>query len=209
MKIAIFGSSGFAREVADLCHDIGYTDMVLVDGSNDADTVAGLKVLDDSHISTLASSGYDFVIAIGSPQIRRKIASQYPDLNFPNLIHPTVSFGRGQRERLEASRGNIFCAGCRLSNTIDIGDFCTFNMNVLIGHDVEIQNYVSVMSTTVISGNVTIGDNVYIGSGALITNGKLHKKLTIEKDAFIGIGSVVLRRIREGHKVFGNPAKKI
>lgn len=31
----------------------------------------------------------------------------------------------------------------------------------------------------------------------------------IEEDAYVGIGSVVLRRVKAGRRVFGNPAREI
>ena len=45
---------------------------------------------------------------------------------------------------------------------------------------------------------------LYIGAGAFIKN-----RVTIENNSFVGIGSVVTRRVRQGDKVFGNPARKL
>ena len=141
--------------------------------------------------------------------MRKKIVAKFANLIFPNLIHPSVTFGRNQQSRLEGTRGTIFAAGVRLTNEIRVGNFCIFNINSTIGHDCNIENYVSIMSGCLISGNVHIKEAAYLGSGAKVVHGENQKRLSIGKEAFIGIGSVVLRRIRDGQKVFGNPAQKI
>ncbi|PCJ35843.1 MAG: sugar O-acyltransferase [Alphaproteobacteria bacterium] len=209
MKIAIFGSSGFAREVADLCHDIGYREMVFIDSSAEGEEISGMKVLGDKDIKNLTKMDYNFTIGIGNPEIRRKISETYPKLNFPNLIHPSVTLGRGQKQIIDKSCGIQITAGCRLTNNISVGNFCVFNLNTVVGHDVIFGDYVSIMSMVVISGNVSIGENTYIGSGAIIPNGKIDKKLLIGNNVFIGLGSVVTKRIRDGQRVYGNPAHRI
>ncbi len=44
-RIAIFGASSFAREVADICHDLGIEDIVFVSDYDDLEEVDGIPVL--------------------------------------------------------------------------------------------------------------------------------------------------------------------
>ncbi|WP_417462387.1 sugar O-acyltransferase [Kordiimonas sp.] len=209
MKIGIFGSAGFACEVADICDALGYTDIVFVNDYEAQKTVSGIDVLPLKNVPRLEREGYVFAIGIGDPQVRKKISTKYSHLAFPNLIHPSATFGRKQLTRLQETRGNIFAAGVRLTTGIQIGNFCIFNINTVIGHNCIVRNYVSIMSGCLVSGNVSIGEASYLGSGAKVTQGQNHRRLSIGKEAFVGIGSVVLRSIRDGQKVFGNPAQKI
>ena len=60
------------------------------------------------------------------------------------------------------------------------------------------------MSHCDITGHTQIGKKVFVGGGA----GTL-PKAKIEDDAYIGAGSVVLKKVKAGTKVFGNPARVI
>jgi UDP-3-O-[3-hydroxymyristoyl] glucosamine N-acyltransferase len=43
----------------------------------------------------------------------------------------------------------------------------------------------------------------------LAPNSTVSNRVVIENNSFIGIGSVVLRKVKAGTKVFGNPSKEI
>jgi acetyltransferase-like isoleucine patch superfamily enzyme len=58
------------------------------------------------------------------------------------------------------------------------------------------------MSFTAISGNVVVNAISFIGTGAILIPG-----ITIGKEAIIGAGAVVLKNVKDGCTVFGNPAK--
>lgn len=110
--------------------------------------------------------------------------------------------------------------------------------NLILGDDVDVAK--GVMITT--SGGVEIGDRVLIGYGTKIfssnheippigepypVSGKVYKKVTIEKDVWIGAGTIILPGVKIGEGaliaagsvvtkdvgtneiVAGNPAKKI
>lgn len=206
-KIAIFGSSSFGREVADICHDLGFEDKVFIDDFTDATEVDGIRVFKTHDVKSLETEGYQFTIGVGSSEIRRKIVADFPDLPYPNIIHPAATFGRRQREAIDRSKGNIIAAGVRLTNNIEVGNFVVLNLNVVIGHDCILEDYVSIMSGSLISGNVAIREGVYIGCGVSIIDGSAQKKVEIGKNSLIGMGAVVIRRVKENSKVFGNPAR--
>lgn len=207
MKIGIFGSSGFAREVADICDDIGYLEIFFVDDSTAGQNISGITVVGNNEVVSLADQGFVFTMGIGNPIFRHKIRQMYPELIFPNIIHPSVTFGRGQMALIERSIGNIFAAGCRITNNTVFGNFCIFNLNVTIGHDCIIHDYVSVMPGVNISGNVEAMDAVYIGTSAAILQGGNEKKLTIGENTIIGAGAVVVKNCPANVTMTGVPAK--
>jgi acetyltransferase-like isoleucine patch superfamily enzyme len=53
-------------------------------------------------------------------------------------------------------------------------------------------------------GSANLGRRVFIGSNAAIA-----PHAVVEDDAYVGVGSVVLKRVAAGEKVFGNPAREI
>lgn len=209
MKIGIFGSSGFAREVADICVDIGYQEVFFVDDSTVGQSISGITVVGNNEVASMAEQGFVFTMGIGNPKVRHKIRQMYQDLIFPNIIHPSVTFGREQMALIERSIGNIFAAGCRITNNTFFGNFCIFNLNVTIGHDCIIHDYVSVMPGVNISGNVETMDAVYIGTSATILQGGNDQKLSIGENTIIGAGAVVVKSCPPNVTLTGVPAKII
>jgi sugar O-acyltransferase (sialic acid O-acetyltransferase NeuD family) len=151
-----------------------------------------------------------FVIGIGENNIREKVANRYRDqLTFCNLIHTSATFGYLQRKAIECQQGIIVCAGVRFTNSIQVGDFCIFNQNATIAHDVVIGDFVHIAPSSTVSGNVDIGNNCWIGAGAVLNQGTPENKLRIGSHTTIGSGAVVIRSC-ESHAVYaGVPAQKI
>lgn len=207
--IGIFGTSGFSREVADIAFALGYGTVHIARDQAELDTwsSSGTAILE----ADLAKHpGMEFAIGIGENGVRQRVAERFGDIfNFVNLIHPSASFGRGQREAIEGRKGVIVCAGVRFTNHIAVGDFSIFNLNATIGHDVIIGDFVNIAPGANISGNVQIGTRCWVGTGAAINQGRGGTKLSIGSDTVIGSGSVVVKDC-EPHAVYaGVPAKRI
>ncbi|PCI48060.1 MAG: sugar O-acyltransferase [Alphaproteobacteria bacterium] len=211
MKIAIFGASGLGREVADICADTGYTDIVFLVKDQTEECLWQNKVFEDTPeiVKRLRQEGYKFAVGIGDPTIRRIIVEKYPDLDYPNLTHTSATFGQFQRGSLESSRGVIIAAGCRITNNIDFGDFILLNLNVTVGHDTIIGDFVSAMPSANISGNVDVKSGVYIGTGSAIIHGGNDVKLIIGEGSVVGAGAVVTKDVPSGVTVVGIPAKPL
>jgi len=208
-KIGIFGTSGFAREVADIASDLGFHTILIAkdQGELDAYGFEGEIVLerDLGQLGDIA-----LAIGVGENAIRQKIASRYSSQKrFANLIHPSATFGKGQRARIDAAQGVIVCAGVRFTNNIYVGDFSIFNLNATIGHDVVVEDFVNVAPGATISGNVHLRTRCWIGTGAAINQGTNESKLEIGPDTVIGSGSVVVKNC-EGNAIYvGIPARRI
>ncbi len=78
-----------------------------------------------------------------------------------------------------------------------------------LGHDVVIGNFVTIFPSAAISGYVIIEDDVTIGLGAVIANGQPDRPLRIGAGARIASGAVVMRSVRPGLLVAGNPARPV
>lgn len=206
--IGIFGTSGLAHEVGDVADALGLTPVFIARDAAARDAWAGADdvIVEDDAVRL---SGAAFVIGIGAPAVRAAIARRHgATLRFATLIHPAASFGRGQRAAVAARAGVVVFAGARLSNTIDVGDFCLINPNATIGHDVTIGRYVTICPGATISGNVRIGNEAWIGAGAVINQGTPERPLSIGTSAVIGSGAVVVHDCDAGGVYAGVPARK-
>ena len=128
-----------------------------------------------------------------------KLFIQNKNLQFPNLIHPSIS---ADWDRIEMGRGNIIRSGCSITTDIKIGSFNFINLHCIIGHDVSIGNYNLLNPCVIVSGHVTIGDTNLFGAGS-----KIIQSLKICSNCRISIGSVVMNDIMKKGTYFGMPAK--
>ncbi|NOH70313.1 sugar O-acyltransferase [Vibrio pectenicida] len=209
-KIAIFGTSGFAREVADVCMDQGYNEIVFISGEACLESeINNFPVVCESEVDVLSVSGYQFAMGIGDSEIREKVYNNFLGLDFPNIVHSSVVMGAGQRALLDNSSGNIVAAGCVFTNSIKFGHFGVFNLKTTVGHDCILGDFVSIMPNVSISGNVEIKDKVFIGVSATVLQGKVGSKLTLGEGAIVGAQSLITKSVLPNTTVFGVPAKKI
>ncbi|NJD02854.1 MAG: sugar O-acyltransferase [Ruminiclostridium sp.] len=207
MKIAIFGASGFSREVCDIAFISGYEEIVFIDKAEN-ESIGDFPVVAEKEVCSLAQVGYKFVIGIGSTGIRKEIRDRYPDLNYVNLIHPTATFGYGQIKEVERRTGNIICAGARLTNNIQMGIFGVYYLNCTVTHDCVIEDFVTICPGANISGNVKLSMGSYIGANACILQGKsIFEKMIIGRNSTIGAGAVVTKNVPDNIIVRGIPAK--
>jgi UDP-3-O-[3-hydroxymyristoyl] glucosamine N-acyltransferase len=90
-----------------------------------------------------------------------------------------------------------------LDDTV-IGEYTKIDSLVEIAHGCKIGKRCLITGGTVVAGATIISDDVFVGPNSTITN-----RTTIGNSAFIGIGSVVIGKVSENKKVFGNPARSL
>lgn len=208
-RIGIFGTSGMAREAGDIAWELGYSPVYVArdQGEFDAWSFSGEVIL-ESNIHRYHT--IDYVIGVGDNSARQSIAQRFSErLRFTNLIHPSATFGHGQRQVIESQRGVIVCAGVRFTNNIKVGDFCIFNLSATISHDVAIEDFVYVAPGAHITGNVHIQTRSWIGTGVAINQGSDQQKLLIGADTMIGSGAVVVKSCEPNAVYAGVPARRM
>lgn len=209
--IAIFGVGGFGREILSLIKDInsagkenyniiGFFD----DGHQKGEVHNGYSVLGGICELNSWTTPISLVIAIGSPNIKKKIIDNISNslVSYPTVIHPTALIG--DSEYVKIGKGCIICAGNIITTNIEIEDFVTLNLACTIGHDTIIKKYSAFMPSVNISGEVVIGEGVYCGTGVKIIN-----QLEIGEYTIVGAGAVVAKSLPARCTAVGVPAKVI
>ncbi len=202
--LCIIGAGGFGREVyslfrASLLASGAFSDVVFAeeDAHHQPRDVGGVRVL---ALSKAAQQSWSFVIAIGSAQVRRRIAEMHPGLNYATIIHPSAIIGDG----VELGAGSIVCACSILTSDIRVGRHAHLNLATTIGHDTVAGHYLTTAPSTHISGHCRLGDAVYLGSSVVLRQG-----ITLGSDVTIGAGAVVLHDTSEAGTYVGVPARRV
>lgn len=207
--LGIFGTSGMAREVGDIAYEVGYSPIYIAQNQVELDAWKfPYDVILETEVERF--KGMDFVIGIGENFIRQRVAKRFAKaIHFCSLIHPSATFGQGQRKLVESRSGTIVCAGVRFTNNIQVGNFDIFNQNVTVAHDVIVEDFVHLAPGSVISGNVHVASRCWIGAGAVINQGSSDTKLRIGTDTIIGSGAIVIAPCDHSAVYVGVPAKRI
>jgi acetyltransferase-like isoleucine patch superfamily enzyme len=89
----------------------------------------------------------------------------------------------------------------KLSVNSSVGDFVTL-LSSAVGHDVSVGDYSTISGLCSVLPNVKIGKRVFLASGVCVTY-----DVTVGDDAYLGIGSIVMKDVPPGQKTFANPAR--
>jgi sugar O-acyltransferase (sialic acid O-acetyltransferase NeuD family) len=206
-KVCIVGTGGFGKEA--LCclidsfagkkYKIGdVTCFMESDENYKEDEIMGVKVIRQSEFDP---EGYAAFVAIGDPQLRRKVVGSLPgNTVYTSIIHPSVVMS----EWIELGNGSIITAGCILTCQIKIGKHAHLNLHTTVGHYCEIGDFFTSAPAVNVSGDCKFGDCVYFGTNASVRQG-----VSICDDVTIGMGGVVVKNIKEPGVYVGNPLTKL
>ena len=210
IDLIIFGVGGLSKDVhfiVDYINSIKPTFNLrgfLDDNNNQPELINGVPYLGSSdYIKTIDYKAH-LVIGVSNPIVIKKIiqlGSDNPNIEFPNLIHPTAII---DHQFLQIGKGNIINASSIISRNVKIGDFNIFNNNVCIGHDVEIGHMNTFSPKVQISGNVMIRNENFFGLNASIVQNK-----SVGNFNFVGACSLLTKSLKDNRKVFGIPARNL
>ncbi|MGZ8286516.1 MAG: acetyltransferase [Allosphingosinicella sp.] len=146
----------------------------------------------------------EICVAIGSPEVRRRVAEACAGRRFASVIAPTAIVD----PTATLGEGAAICDFVMINSLARIGRHFQANYYSHVSHDCVIGDYVTFSPRTSCLGNVQIGDGVFVGAGAVIRNGGAGRPLTIGEGAVIGMGAVVTADVAAGARVVGNPARR-
>ncbi|SDP35463.1 acetyltransferase [Selenomonas ruminantium] len=205
--LIIIGVGGYAREVYWHAQgSIGYGEEWDVKGFLDGDIKLPEKEYKKLPLPLLGEVGkYPvedddiFICAIASPVGRKKLVEIMLSCGakFINLIHKTAII----HDTAKIGIGNIIGHFTTIHDLSVIGNYVILNGRDGIGHDAVVGDYSSLMGVVSINGYAVVGKRTFWGTNSVAM---AHSK--IEDDAYVGVASVVFKRVKKGQRVFGNPA---
>ena len=206
-QLIIVGAGGMGRTVYGIAMEsIGYGTEFIVKGFVD-DNIHALDGFQNYPPIIGTLSDYTpqeddvFVSSIGADFRQKCIEKiQMHGGRFINIIHSTARV----RTNVQMGVGNIVCAYAVIGADCVVGDFNLFQNFSIIGHDVRVGNFNRIDTHVTCVGGITICNNTNIHTSAIINHG-----VVVEDDAHVGAGSFVIRKVKAGTTVFGNPARRL
>jgi sugar O-acyltransferase (sialic acid O-acetyltransferase NeuD family) len=208
--IVIIGAGGTSRDLIELIEAINddkqcwnllgiLDDDLAIQGQE----VFGYPVLGTtSFMKCRRFSGVYSAIGVANERqllVRKEIRNRLrlPTDRYPALIHPSAIVSR----RSDLSSGTIIMSGVSCAGRVVIGAGAIILQNCAIGHDVGLNDFVTVSITVAIGGSARIEEGAYLGMGCSIAPGT-----KVGRQAVIGMGAVVIRNVPDHCVVVGNPA---
>lgn len=206
--IYIVGAGGFGREVLWLIQRINNVNLEWnIKGFIDDNKSIQNTIIDEypvvGTIDDLENIDGYVVIAIGNSCIKKNIVERIKSISnvkFATLVDPSAIMS----SRVDIGEGSIICAGNIITVDIKIGNHVILNLDCTVGHDVVINDFVTVYPSANISGNTMIGRCSEIGTGTKIIQGTF-----ICDNVVLGAGATVVKDIMVEGTYVGTPTKKI
>lgn len=119
---------------------------------------------------------------------------------FMELIHQTARI----YTNVKLGKGNFIGAYTVIGNDAVIGDYNMIQSYTVIGHDVRIGSWNRIDTHVTCVGGIVIEDDVDIYTSAVINH-----NVRVESGAHVGALSFVIKNVKAGTTVMGNPAKRL
>lgn len=209
-RIFIIGTGGLAREILWLVREIQATGTgpevvgFVAEAPGYPTTLAGIPVIGtDETIFYMGDRSLRFVVGIGNPVVRLRIAQAYEKQGFmpaSPLVHPTALIGTNT----VLQPGSMVCAGSILTTDIEVGKHALINLQCTVGHDCRLADGVTLHPGVRLSGAVHLGEATEAGTGAIVLPG-----LALGSHVRVGAGAVVTRPLEDGGTYVGIPARRV
>lgn len=147
-------------------------------------------------------AGIGFHCAIGNNTIRQKVAEicEAAGMVPVSLVHPQAIVA----PEASVSGGAYVGAFSVISVRAQVGKHVLINLNVTVGHDAVVGDYVQLCPGARVNGICRVGEMSLIGSNAVIEPGR-----TVGANATLGANSYAVGDVEDGHTAMGVPARTI
>lgn len=206
-KLIIIGAGGMGRTIySNALESVGYGEKFVIKGFID-DNLNALDQFENYPPIIGTISDYQpmqddvFVSSIGG-ESRKPCMEEIIRRGgeFIELIHNTARLYTNAK----IGKGNFIGAYSVIGNDATVGDYNMIQSYTVIGHDAVIGNWNRIDTHVTCVGGIVVEDEVNIHTGAIISH-----NVRVETGAHVGAGSFVIRKVKAGTTVFGNPARKL
>lgn len=210
MRVAVYGSGGHGKVVADIVqtqneHEfVGYLD--------DDPKAAGRRI--GEHPVALGSGDEELrdsvrrwklegvALGIGDNVTRHRIADRCRKLGLAVIqaVHPYSSIAM----TVKLGEGVVIMAGAVVNPFSQLEEGVVVNTAASVDHDSLVRRYAQIWPGARLAGNVEVGEFSYVGMGASVI-----QNIRIGRNVTVGAGAVVLRNLEDGITAVGVPARRV
>jgi sugar O-acyltransferase (sialic acid O-acetyltransferase NeuD family) len=202
----IIGAKGFASEVLDVFYQsntsvkLGFYDDITKDIGDFLYGKYPIIKTEVNAVDFFKTYGNEFVIGIGNPVLRNKMALKFIRLGgvMKSVVSPKSTIGN---HNVTINEGVVILSGVNISNNVHIGKGGLIYYNSNITHDCKIGDFVEISPSVNILGRVSVGSFTQLGSNSTIL-----PNLKIGNNVIIGAGSLVTKDIPDNSLAYGSPA---
>ena len=207
MKLGICGAGGLGREVYELVKQINnahkeYDEILfIVPPPIPKKSIEGIPIITfEEAVKNYAKDKIKFTIAVGEPEVRKKIYKQIQNsgYGFATLIHPSVYIPNSTK----IGQGVTITQFVSISCNVTICDNVYIQPCAVIGHDIVIGKLSTIGAGSALGGNCVVGDCNFLGMKCVIK-----EKVKIGSNTIISMGAVVYNDIGDNLIALGNPAR--
>lgn len=205
--LIIIGAGGMGRTMYDMAREsVGYGIEYDIQGFLD-DNIAALDNFENYPPiiapiqSYLPNENEIFICSIGGAA-RKKCIEEIISRGgqFLTMIHSTARIGTN----VQIGEGTIVGAYTTIGADAKVGKYNLIQSYTVIGHDSVIGDWNRIDTHVTLVGGTIVQNEADIHTAAMISH-----NVTIENNARVAACSFVIRRVKEGTTVLGNPAKKL
>ena len=206
-QLVIIGAGGMGRTFYDMAREsLGFGKEYVIKGFID-DNTAALDGFDNYPPMLGTIAGYQpaedevFVCSIGGAARRKCMEEIIANGGlFLTMIHKTVRLGTN----VEIGEGTVIGAFTTIGADAKVGKCNLIQSYTVIGHDSRIGDFNRIDTHVTLVGGTIVEDETDIHTGAMISH-----KVVVESNSRVAACSFVIRRVKSGTTVMGNPAKKL
>lgn len=206
-NLIIIAAGGMGRTLYDMAREsLGYGKDFVIKGFLDdnlsaLDAFSGYPPILTKIDEYVPQSDDVFVCSIGGASRRKCMeALIVKGAEFINLIHRTARIG----SNVKFGIGNIVGAYTSIGADATIGNYNLIQSYTVVGHDVKVGDWNRIDTHVTCVGGVVVGNETDIYTSSVLNHG-----VVVEDNAHVGACSFVIRRVKAGTTVVGNPAKKL